>query len=137
MPEPAARPAVTAGPLVENLLLALLAVNNWSLERVFELREPMRDAGLFDLEAVSKLSEEEIARRLTVAGYARGEYMTTLMALRVVSVAQVLPTDELTRLVAAVHAGRKEAVNAVLSRIRGVGPTVLDSFWILQEHVNE
>lgn len=132
MSPPAARQTVSANPLIENLLLAVLAVNNWSLERVFELRDPLRDAGLFDLAVVSNLSEAEIARRLTIAGYARGEYMTTLMALRFLSVTQVLSTDQLARLAAAIQAGHRDAAEAILNRIRGVGPAVLRNFWILQ-----
>jgi len=58
---------MTSDSIVENLLIALLAVNNWSLERVFGLRGPLRDAGLMDLHAVLCLSEDEVASRLAVA----------------------------------------------------------------------
>lgn len=118
--------------IAENLLIALLAVNNWSLERVFDLRGPLRDVGLLDLESVARLSDDEVAGRLAAAGYARGEYMNRLMAVRILSMASVLSSDQLTRLSEDLREGRRDAVNATLDRIKGVGPSVRGSFWALE-----
>jgi hypothetical protein len=122
-----------ADSIRENLLIALLAVNNWSLERVFELRGQLRDAGLLDFDTVCALSEEEVATRLASAGYARGDYMNRLMAIRVLSMASVLSSDELARLSKGVQDGRMDAMNATLDRIKGVGPSVRRAFWALED----
>jgi hypothetical protein len=104
--------------IAENLLIALLAVNNWSLERVFDLRGPLRDVGLLDFDSVTALSEDDVAGRLAAAGYARGDYMNKLMAIRILSMASVLSSDELTRLSEHLRAGRRDAVDATLTRMR-------------------
>lgn len=118
--------------IAENLLIALLAVNNWSLERVFDLRGPLRDVGLLDFETVATLSEAAVAGRLAAAGHTRGEYMNKLMAVRILSMASVLSSDELTRLSEHLRQGRRDAVDATLNRIKGVGPSVRRSFWALE-----
>jgi len=118
--------------IAENLLIALLAVNNWSLERVFDVRGPLRDVGLMDFETVRALSEDEVADRLAAGGYARGEYMNRLMAVRILSMATVLSTAELARLSEHFREGRQDAIDATLNSIKGVGPSVRRSFWALQ-----
>ena len=118
--------------LAEHVLVSLLAVNSWSLERVYNLRGGLREAGLVDFDAVEKLSIEEVAERLSAAGYTRGDYMNTLMALRISSMAPVLSAEELERLSEDVEAGRRDDANALLRRIKGVGPSVLTSFWVLR-----
>ena len=62
----------------EHLLIPLLAVNNWTLERVWELRDELCRVGLMDLDAVARLSEEKVAARLAWAGHTRGKFMNML-----------------------------------------------------------
>jgi hypothetical protein len=121
-----------ADSIVENLLVALLAVNNWSLERVYDMRGRLRDVGLLDCATVSTLPEDEVAGRLAAAGYARGEYMNKLMAVRVLSMASVLSSDEVVRLSKALQDGRQDSMDAALDRIKGVGPSVRRAFWALE-----
>lgn len=117
---------------VENIFVALLAVNGWAADRVFPLVEQFRAVGLLNFAEVSGLSEEEIADRLARGGYARGEYMNLLLAGRVLSLASVLTTVELTRLKECLVEGRTADVSSTLRRIKGVGPVVLETFWSLQ-----
>lgn len=118
--------------VAESAIIALLAVAHWSLERVYALREGLRAAGLFELPVVADLPIEEVSRRLNVAGYARGEYINTLMALRILAMASVLSEARLAQMSEDLLAGRRDRVNALLKGIHGVGPAVLRSFWILQ-----
>jgi hypothetical protein len=119
--------------IAEQVLISLLAVNRWSLERVYGLRRRLRDAGLLDFDAVADFAVEEVARRLAAAGYSRGDYMNALMAIRVCSMAQMLSTKELGALADHVRCGRRHDAETLLAHICGVGPSVLRNFWILQE----
>lgn len=118
--------------IAENLLIAILAVNHWTAERVFPLTEQFRAAGLLDFSEVSGLSVENIAERLARAGYTRGEYMNLLLATRVLSMATVLTATELKRLKQCLVEGRTTDVSSTLRGIKGVGPVVLATFWSLQ-----
>lgn len=116
----------------ENVLIAILAVNGRTADRVFPLTEQFRAVGLLDFTTVSRLSAEGIAERLARAGYARGEYMNLLLATRVLSMATILTATELERLRQCLVEGRTADVSSTLRGIKGVGPVVLETFWGLQ-----
>jgi len=118
--------------IADNVLIAILAVNGWTVGRVFSLTEQFRAVGLLDFTAVSRLSIEDIAERLARAGYARGEYMNLLLATRVLSMTTILTATELKRLKQCLVEGRTTDVSSTLRGIKGVGPVVLETFWGLQ-----
>src|SRR5687768_8656699 len=118
--------------IADNVLIAILAVNGWTADRVLPLTDRFRTVGLLDFTAVSSLSVEEIAERLGRAGYTRGEYMNLLLAARVLSMATILTTTELKRLKQYLVEGRTTDVSTTLRGIKGVGPVVLETFWGLQ-----
>ena len=126
------RADMKADYLSENVLIAILAVNGWTADRVYPLTEQFRAVGLLDFAAVSGLSIEDIAERLARGGYSRGEYMNQLLATRVLSMATVLTATELTRLKQCLVEGRTTDVSDTLRGIKGVGPVVLETFWSLQ-----
>jgi len=118
--------------VAENVLIAILAVNGWTAGRVLPLAERFRAVGLLDFAGISELPVDDIAERLTRAGYARGEYMNLLLATRVLSMATVLSPTELNRLKQCLVEGRTTDVSSTLRGIKGVGPVVLETFWSLQ-----
>ena len=118
--------------VAENVLIAILAVNGWTAGRVLPLAERFRAVGLLDFAGISGLPVDDIAERLTRAGYARGEYMNLLLATRVLSMATVLSPTELNRLKQCLVEGRTTDVSSTLRGIKGVGPVVLETFWSLQ-----
>ena len=118
--------------IADNVLIAILAVNGWTVDRVFSLTEQFRAVGLLDFTTVSRLSIEDIAERLARAGYASGEYMNLLLATRVLSMTTVLTATELKRLKQCLVEGRTTDVSSTLRGIKGVGPVVLETFWGLQ-----
>jgi hypothetical protein len=118
--------------IAENILIAILAVNGWTADRVFPMVERFRTVGLLDFVAISGLSVEDIAERLARAGYARGEFLNELLATRVLSMATVLTPNEVSRLKQCLAEGRTADVSVTLRGINGVGPVVLETFWSLQ-----
>lgn len=118
--------------IAENILIAILAVNGWTADRVFPMIERFRTVGLLDFVAISGLSVDDIAERLARAGYARGEFLNELLATRVLSMATVLTPIEVSRLKECLAEGRTADVSVTLRGINGVGPVVLETFWRLQ-----
>src|SRR5262249_27569302 len=118
--------SMTTNYLADNILIAILAVNGWTADRVFPLAERLRASGLLDFSTISGLSVEDGAERLDRAGYSRGEYMNVLMAQRVLSMATALTAAELHRLEDCLAEGRTTEVSDTLRAIKGVGPVVLE-----------
>jgi hypothetical protein len=73
-----------------DLVVAMLAVNRWTVEKAVSITDGLRDAGLSDPAAVGSMTVDEVTARLAQAGYKRGRYMEQLLALRIVSAAAVL-----------------------------------------------
>lgn len=117
----------------ENLLVALLSVNQWSVEKVYGLVDRFRNAGLFDFDSVACLDDAELTRRLGTAGYNRGTVLTPMMASRVRSVARILKGGTVRKLAEFIESGDTESAEDILRLIHGVGPYVLRNFWLLQK----
>ena len=105
---------------VEACVLALLAVNNYSLTKAWELRERLNQEGLLK---PGQCEPSEITDILKRVGYDRGEFLTDLVADRV---AHFLLTadDEFLRSLIDAEAQGAGAVIAVLTSVKGIGPVV-------------
>lgn len=115
---------------VECLLVALLAVNSFALEKAQSLLPRLRAAGLSDPVRVNAMNMPEVIEALTVAGYDR-KNLTWMFAERVKALMMAIERGELTRLEEAIAATDKELAATVLRRVRGVGPTVIQNAWSL------
>ena len=112
----------------EDLVVAVLAVNRWSLERSFALLDGLRAEGLVDFNILVALPPAEVQLRLVRAGYGRGEYLVSLLAARLQSVAQGLPVERLNKLIECERMGQIKSVDAILLSLNGIGPTVLTNY---------
>ena len=117
---------------VLDLLVSILAVAGWSAERVYALREQLSGEQLDDPAVLPALSEEEIALRLNRAGYARGAYIIGLMTVRVMSLGKAIEAAGADQ-VLAWERNDRDALSAWLSKIKGVGPSVLHTFKALRQ----
>lgn len=115
-----------------DLVVAMLAVNRWTLERAASIADGLSDAGLSDPSAIRSMSVDEVATRLATAGYKRGRYMEQLLAIRVVSAAEILDEQCVRRLTDLERRGDKNAIRDLLLAVKGVGPEVVNSFFILR-----
>src|SRR4051812_33637214 len=95
-----------------DLVVALLAVNRWTLERALAITAGLKDAGLSDPAAVRSMSVEDVAGRLAEAGYRRGTYMEKLLAVRIVSAAEVIDEQSVVRLTELERRGDKNEIAA-------------------------
>lgn len=103
-------------------------MNNFSIDRSHALREGYEQAGLFDAESVASMHLAEIFNCLRKAGYSRSDFVTGLVAERVLDAALRLQGEGLTALTLAVHSKNRDQISELLTPIRGVGPTVLQNF---------
>ena len=68
-----------------DLVIAILSVNSYPLEKTFALFESLDENGLLDPSCLAELSAADIARRMGAAGYNRGDTMTAIFTERLVA----------------------------------------------------
>jgi hypothetical protein len=122
---------VTHPDIVGDLVIAMLSVNNWPLDKSFALREELKRLGMFDLDCLSKMSRDEIFRRLVAAGYKRSDYVVHLLVDRFQNMASVLSGGGIDRLRSLIDKKQSKELDQFLLAIKGVGPTVLNNFKLL------
>ncbi len=118
---------------VQILILALLAVNNYSLEKVYDCRNKFEQEGILNLEKVSNWTNEGAAEALARAGYDRGPFMNALFADRLLSTCRFLQEGGLNGFSKAVESRSISEVASTLKDVRGVGPVVLRNFSFLMD----
>src|ERR1035438_7854416 len=69
----------------EDLVVSILSVNQYSLEKTYAVAPLLRQGGLLSPENLSRWELEEIVARLKATGCDRGRFMTKLFAVRLAS----------------------------------------------------
>ena len=128
-----AKSPVATDTILEDLVIAILAVNNYPLDKAFGLRDKLLAAGWFDPAKVARLSHDEAIARLTAAGYDRGPTMNSIFASRLQELGQYVVREGLDALKAAVAAKDQAVAGSILKHMHGVGPVVIGNFWTLQD----
>ena len=113
-----------------DLVMAMLAVNKFSLSKVFTLFEALDANNLFDPESLARWDTQEIARRLIAASYDRGPKLTAILAERLWSLRELGTDFAVSEKILA--RGSKEEIEALLKKVKGVGPMVLEDFFLLR-----
>jgi len=118
--------------IIADLVTAILAVNVWSLEKVYEMRNGLRTQGLFDLELVASLGPETVTERLVAAGYSLGRFPVPKMAERLIGTAAKLVAGGTTKLRGLIASGAEKELDTFLLELKGIGPFVVSNFKLLQ-----
>lgn len=121
-----------AEDIASDLLIALLAVNSWTLEKVGSLYEQIRANGLFDISVLARLDVEQIRERLAAAGYNRGPVLGAMMALRMHHVGLALAEGGADLLAGVESKGDTTAAREYLLTLNGVGPAVVENYLLLR-----
>lgn len=124
--------SATRDDLASDLLMALLAVNSWTLEQVGRLYPSLQQHRLFDVAAVSRLDVDEVRDRLTAAGYKRGPVLGGMMALRMHEVALALVEGGAQLLADFEASGNTTDAREFLLTLSGVGPVVVENYFLLR-----
>lgn len=118
--------------LVVNLVESMISVNKWDLVKTYEIRDGLEENGLYDINNLNTLEEKEISQRLNDSGYARSEYIRSLIARNLHHMAKVLVSGEYNNLVTYINNDEIEKVDKLLLSIKGIGEHVLRIFKQLQ-----
>ena len=127
---------LSATNFVGDLVVSMLTVNNFSLEKVCELRPALEKASLFDVEALSKMSHEQVFGALKSAGYSKADYVVGLLADRLLAMAGTMQSTSADELRGLLQPGRERELDRFLLAIKGVGPAVLETFKALRRIAN-
>ena len=80
-----------------DLVIAVLSVNNFSLDKTFSLMEKIVQQGITEPKNLAEWQPHEIYTRLVAAGYDRGEFMTYLFAERLAALGRRAISDGLEK----------------------------------------
>jgi 3-methyladenine DNA glycosylase/8-oxoguanine DNA glycosylase len=115
---------------LEAIVMALLAVNAWPIDKVLAALPALRTAGLLDPAQVAAADIGPLTVKLAAAGYDRG-LLTELFALRLQNLMRAVRDGALDAVAAAHRSGDREAAVAALCTVKGIGPRVADTAWQL------
>jgi hypothetical protein len=115
----------------EDLVLAILSVNQYSVEKTYLSLNTLRREGLFDPKNLMRWSPQEIGTRLKLGGYDRGEFMTSLFANRLASLGKFVEAAGIEKCQRALQSD-KSNVERFLEPVKGIGPRVLANFFMLR-----
>jgi hypothetical protein len=116
----------------EDVVVSILSVNRYSLEKTYSLIGSLREEGLCDPQNLIKWDEAEISKRLFKAGYKRGPFMTGLFASRLSGVGEFINEVGLNIIEKTILSGRKSEIERLLMQVPGIGPVVLDNVFLLR-----
>jgi 3-methyladenine DNA glycosylase/8-oxoguanine DNA glycosylase len=116
--------------VIDSLVTALLAVNNYSLEKVWTLLPRLREEGLTNPASVVSQDLRRLTVRLAKAGYDRGR-LTRMFAERLKHLMAAIEEGLLDDLRVAETRKDAEAMQRMLRDVRGIGPRVAQSAWLL------
>src|ERR1019366_6186690 len=106
----------------DDLIVSILAVNQYSLEKTYGVLPLLREAGIVDPMKLSSWELEEVITRLKAAGCDRGPFMTKLFALRLVSLALALNSIGISVCREVLQGNDPDAIRKLLLPVNGVGP---------------
>jgi len=127
---PSTAPAVD--DVWEDLVVSILSVNQYSLERTYSCIDGLRQQGITNPENLIRWDQSEIARRLVAAGCDRGAFMTNLFAVRLCNLGMAVEAARIETFAKTLSGENRDAMQTLLLPIKGVGPKVISNFFLLR-----
>jgi hypothetical protein len=115
---------------VAHLVTALLAVNQYPLDRAAKLIPAFRAQGLLNPARLAAMEQEAAIKAMTEAGYARGGYLP-IVSFRLYKLMEAVAAGQLDELEKAAATGDRQRFDTVLSGIHGFGPATTEAAWSL------
>jgi hypothetical protein len=119
--------------LWEDLVLSVLSVNNYPLEKTHLAVERLRREGVFDMQNLVRWNWVEMVGHLKLGGYDRGDFMTGLFADRLLSLGTFVKSVGVTECERVLREGDDNEVKEFLQPVSGIGPKVLVNFLLLRK----
>lgn len=114
------------------LVISILSVNHFPVERTVALLPQLQSEKLTDPEELSMRTAPEIYAKLVNAGYDRGDFLTHLFAERLVSLGVFAKEHGIAACEPVMNGTDEKAIENLLLPIKGIGPTVLRNFRLLK-----
>lgn len=115
---------------VADLITAILAVNQYPLERAAAHMPAFKDRGLLDPGRVIAMKYDDLVQAINDAGYQRGGFVRVI-ARRLYPIMEAIRSGKLDHVAAAARAGNKSAFISALSSTYGFGPRTAATAWML------
>ena len=116
----------------EDLVVSMLAVNQYSLEKTYQFIDGLRAQGLVDPKKLMQWQHGEVLEHLKAAGCDRGPFMTNLFALRLANLGAFILGKGLSVCSAAISGCDTDAIEQLLLPVNGIGPKVIANFYLLR-----
>lgn len=116
----------------EDLVLAVLSVNQYSLEKTYSSYASLKERGLFEPEYLARWGVDEIYEKLRQAGFDRGQFMTKLFAVRLACLGHFITGQGVEQCAEILRSKNVEHIERLLIRVKGIGPRVLANFYTLR-----
>jgi hypothetical protein len=133
MQDKKSEPGSAKGDAWEDLVVSILSVNQYSLERTYQALEGLREQGLSDPHQLMRWGQAEIVDRLKVAGCDRGPFMTNLFALRLCNLGILIERRGLETCLKIISGRECRAIQELLLPVNGIGPKVIANFCLLRD----
>ena len=118
---------------VADLVMAILAVNQWTLAQSGAIFEGLKKENLFDPLTIQQMDDAELQIALKRAGYKKADFVVGLISSRLHDMAKKLAGDGEQDLRDLVLAKNKKELREFLMGIKGVGPKVYENFLLLND----
>lgn len=115
----------------KDLVIALLSIYGYSLEKVDSFAPGLEQQGLFDPVQLVKMSHEDIFKALEKGGYKRGE-LNGIFTDRLLALGAFIQTQGQASAEKILKGKDAKKIEAVLMPIKGVGPKVIDNYLLLR-----
>ena len=119
--------------LWEDLVISILSVNQYPLEKTYTAIESLREAGLFDPQNLARWGAVQITVKLANAGCDRGVFMTNLFATRLAALGDHVSKVGVSQCEKVILSKDKDAITRLLMPVNGVGPRVLQNLFLLRD----
>jgi endonuclease III-like uncharacterized protein len=116
----------------EYLFIAVLSVNQYTVEKTWRRREELRQHGAFQPTAVASMRTIEIERLLRDAGLDRGPFMTKLFAERLQTVSRFIHDVGIAEARRILNSEDVDQRRQILLGVKGIGPVVIANFEMLR-----
>lgn len=115
---------------IESIVVGVLSVNRYGLEKAYALLPALENGGLLDSELVAAMDIEDLIIGLEAAGYRRGRLMTK-MASRYLALMLAVKSGDLDSFGDLLRSGETEMAADLLCKVWGIGPSVAHSAILL------
>jgi len=130
-----ARPLQGTGTLDspwEDLVISVLAVNQYSLEKTYACKEGLQTQELTTPATLLELAPAEIERRLKAGGCDRGAFMTNLFAKRLAALGAHVRSVGIEKSTIILAGISRQKIEQFLEPVNGIGPVVLRNYFLLR-----